>query len=146
MDAFLPKPYTLNAMRSMLTRWLVAESASAPAINLVFIESLREIDDSGAMDLVRNLFLAFLEAAGQGMAQLQLAITQGNTEALGKAAHALKSSSANVGAQALSACYRALEQSGREDKIDDARAMFIQVRREHQRAVAEIDQLMMEIA
>lgn len=146
MDAFLPKPITLNALHAMLARWLAVDEAVAlPAINLTFIESLREIDALGGMGLAQDLFRAFLDTAGPGLAQVQQAISSGNTAALGKVAHTLKSTAANVGAQQLSGAYRELESLGREDKLEQARALLPQVWREHQRVVAEIDHLMMEL-
>ena len=65
--------------------------------------------------------------------------------ALARSAHALKSSAANVGALVLSNSCRELEQLCREDRLDDARALFPRVHREHLRVYAEIDQLLMEI-
>ena len=147
MDAFLPKPFTLNALHAVLARWLsVDDAAVAPAINLVFIESLRGIDEFGGLGLARNLFMAFLETAGSALSQVQQAISSGNAVELGKAAHMLKSAAANVGAQQLSDGYRELEKCGREGRIEPARTLLPQVQHEHQRVVAEIDQLMMEIA
>jgi signal transduction histidine kinase/CheY-like chemotaxis protein len=157
MDAFLPKPYTLGTLRHLLARWLVeqapqtaadraAEVALQPGIRPGFLASLRELDAEGGMTLARLLFMAFLETAMQGQTQVQQALTSGNTVALGKAAHALKSSAANVGAQFLSDAYRELEQLCRDARIDDARRLFPHIQREHLRALAEIDQLMLEIA
>jgi signal transduction histidine kinase/HPt (histidine-containing phosphotransfer) domain-containing protein/ActR/RegA family two-component response regulator len=150
MDAFLAKPYTLVTLRATLARWLVAAPSRVfviepPAINLAAIETLRQLDASGGMGLIKELFAAFLESADQGMARLQTAMTAGNSRALGQVAHALKSSTANVGAQVLSGCYRELEKFGREDNLDEARAIFGRVRREHDRAVSQIHELLMEI-
>lgn len=157
MDAFLPKPYTLSALRDMLAPWLKSGAVGervdpaqspavlAPAINLTFIESLREIDASRSMGLARDLFMAFQTSATQGMADVQQAFLSGNSLALAKAAHALKSSAANVGAQALSAQFHELEKWGREDRMNEARALFPQVQSEHLRALGEIDHLMKEL-
>jgi signal transduction histidine kinase/CheY-like chemotaxis protein/HPt (histidine-containing phosphotransfer) domain-containing protein len=164
MDAFLAKPYTLATLRATLAQWLgpapLLESVTShppatrnlpggatelPSINLAVIETLRQLDASGSMALTRELFAAFLESADLGIARLQTAIATGNSQALGQAAHALKSSTANVGAQVLSACYRDLEKLGREDSIDEARAMFGRVRREHDRAVSQIHEILMEV-
>jgi CheY-like chemotaxis protein/HPt (histidine-containing phosphotransfer) domain-containing protein len=150
MDAFLPKPYTLDTLRTLLSRWLTEgavadQDALAPCISLAFIDSLHQIDVASGMSLSRELFPAYLAIAALGMSQIEQALDSGNTAALGKAAHALKSSAANVGALVLSNSYRELEQLCREDRLDDARALFPRVHREHLRACAEIDQLLMEI-
>ena len=156
MDAFLPKPYTLRELRDMLTRWLATAAPDeefepeqgtvlVQAINRAFIESLREIDPLGSMGLARELFVAFVASATQDMVAVRQAFLTGNSLALAKAAHALKSSAANVGAQALYAHFRELEKCGREDRMDEARALFPQVQSEHLRVLCEIDQLMKEL-
>jgi HPt (histidine-containing phosphotransfer) domain-containing protein len=65
---------------------------------------------------------------------------------LATAAHALKSSTANVGAKTLSEFYRQLEQLGREGRLADARELLIQVRHEHQRAVVRMYEILQEAA
>jgi HPt (histidine-containing phosphotransfer) domain-containing protein len=124
----------------------VDDTVVSPAINMVFIESLRGIDAFGGLGLARDLFMAFLETAGPGLSLVQQAISSGNMVELSKSAHMLKSSAANVGAKLLSDGYRELEKCGREGRIEPARTLLPQVQHEHQRVVAEIDQLMMEIA
>ena len=145
MDAFLAKPYTLAMLRAMLARWLVAKPVEVSAINLTFIESLRELDGAGGMALAGALFRAFLASADLGMTQVQVAINTGNGKSLAQAAHALKSSASNVGAEILAAYYRDLEKCAREDRVDEARAMFERVRLEYLRAVLQIDELLMEL-
>ena len=145
MDDFLAKPYTLATLRAMLARWLVATPVVACAINLAFIETLRELDDMGGTGLTRELFQAFLGTTDLGMTQVQVAIRTGNGKSLAQAAHALKSSAANVGAQVLSDGYHALEKYAREGRITEAWTMFEPIRLEHQRVVSQIDELLMEL-
>ncbi len=117
-----------------------------PAINLAVMDTLRELDESGSTDLAREIFRSFLETADQGLAQVRAAILAGDAKALGHAAHALKSSTANVGAQTLSACYRELEKLGRDVRMDEALALLAQTQREHQRAVSHLNELLMDFA
>ena len=90
--------------------------------------------------------LTFLQVADQGLAQVQAAISDGDSGALSQAAHALKSSAANVGALALSAGYRDLERLGREGGLGDADDVFQRVRQEQARAIKEIHELVGELA
>ncbi|MDH3209230.1 MAG: response regulator [Burkholderiaceae bacterium] len=164
MDGFLAKPYTLATLHVTLERWLVtgyepaagverraeppfsAIMGESPAISLEVIEALRELDESGGMGLARGLLQSFLETADHGVAQVVASIGAGDCKSLGQAAHALKSSTANVGAQMLSAYYRELERFGREGNIDEARARLDLVRREHARAVSQMRELLLELA
>ena len=167
MNGFLAKPYTLATLRAKLVRWLPhrppetpdaqphgqhaalplpTPPAETPAINPAVLDTLRELDEAGGTDLAREIFSSFLETADHGFAQVQAAVQAGDAKGLGHAAHALKSSTANVGAQALSACYRELERLGREDRIDEAQALLAQTQREHRRAVSQLNELLMDFA
>ncbi|MBL0149928.1 MAG: Hpt domain-containing protein [Ideonella sp.] len=74
------------------------------------------------------------------------ALAEGNAKAWAQAAHSLKSSAANLGADALAGCYRELEKCGREGRIDDARSLLEPTRREQQRALLELRELLAETA
>ena len=96
------------------------------------------------MGLAREIFEAFLATAGSDVALVEGALADGNAGALRQAAHGLKSSTANVGAQALSACYRELERCGREGRVDAARELIGQLRAEHERAVLQLRAILTE--
>jgi len=143
MDAFLGKPYSLQALRAVLSRWLRsadndAEVVATHAIDPAVVDTLRELDESGGFDLARLIFKTFLESAAQGLDQVETAIVFGDGKALGHAAHALKSGSANVGAQTLSSAYGELERCGREGRIDDARVLLVSVRQTQDQALAQM--------
>jgi two-component system, sensor histidine kinase and response regulator len=152
MNAFLAKPYTLAMLSAMLGRWLPAggtETATAEqpaAIDLAVLDTLRELDESGGFGLARQIFRSFIESADDGLAQVETAIAASNGKALGQAAHALKSSTANVGAQILSGCYSELECCGREGRIDEAGALLGRVRREHMRASSQLRDMLVGFA
>jgi CheY-like chemotaxis protein/HPt (histidine-containing phosphotransfer) domain-containing protein len=168
MDDFLAKPYTLATLRAKLARWLPearpkapgagapasshggadapGSFVAAPAIHPETLETLRELDEKGGMELARKIFGTFLSAAEQDFARVQAAIQAGDAKSLGQAAHALKSASANVGARSLSSCYRELEMCAREGRMGEASACLERTRLEHGRAVAELRELLQEIA
>jgi signal transduction histidine kinase/DNA-binding response OmpR family regulator len=173
MDDFLAKPYSLTQLQATLSRWLwahaagPAQAAHAPGvrragtvalpaeaapetaaltINLAALDTLRELDPTGSTDLVKELLRMFLDTAPQAVARLRSAIAAGNSKAVGQAAHALKSSAANVGADRLSVGYRELEKLGREDRIEEARALAHHVDAEHERAVSRLREILEEFA
>ena len=161
MDDFLSKPYGLAQLHATVLRWLsmaktssvrestfesaesTENSTSTPAINLKLLEALREIDPDGGMGLAHQIVQTFLDSAQQRVDHVEQAIASGDSEMLGQAAHALKSSTANVGAETLSGLYKQLEKLGREQRIDDARDLLDEVRREHHRAVSDMQALLM---
>jgi signal transduction histidine kinase/CheY-like chemotaxis protein/HPt (histidine-containing phosphotransfer) domain-containing protein len=164
MDDFLSKPYSLGQLQAILMRWLPAanpldtgetaprenppaqddNTEGIPAINLKVLGALREIDPDGGMGLAREIMRTFLASAQERVSNVEQAIASGDGEILGQAAHALKSSTANVGAETLSGLYRQLEKLGRERRIDEARALLDAVRKEHQRAVSDMQTLLTE--
>jgi CheY-like chemotaxis protein/HPt (histidine-containing phosphotransfer) domain-containing protein len=165
MNDFLPKPFKLAQLQALLARWLpragetsstttvlaaAARDASvvpgSDAIDLRELQSVRELDPAGGMDLVKTILRIFIESAGESVARIENAILARDGGQLAAAAHALKSSTANVGAKTLSEFYRRLEQLGREGRLADARELLIQVRPEHQRAVARMYEILQEAA
>jgi HPt (histidine-containing phosphotransfer) domain-containing protein len=57
------------------------------------------------------------------MARIDAALANEEPVEAARSAHALKSSSANVGADGLSVLFRELEQMGRESRISEARSL-----------------------
>ena len=169
MNAFLPKPFTLSGMHAMLAPWLATQAGAspaaappaagqslelntteapateAPAINPAILGTLRELDDAGGMDLAREIFGSFLASAAQNAHALQLAMHSGDAPALTRLAHALKSSSANVGAQTLSGICRDLEKCGRNGQLADAQVLLEQVQNEQKRVVHALQQILKEV-
>ena len=166
MNDFLPKPFKLAQLQALLVRWLprvdeahstsiALEAADArdtlvvpgsDAIDLRALQTIRELDPAGGMDLVKTILRIFIESAGESVARVENAILALDGGQLAAAAHALKSSTANVGAKTLSEFYRRLEQLGRDGRLADARELLIQVRPEHQRAVARMYEILQEAA
>ena len=165
MNAFLAKPYTLTALHATLAGWLpgsrdvvavppeavapgvaARRDGSGPAINPAAIETLRELDEPGSNELVTQLVSSFLKSADGNLERVAAALAEGNARAWAQVAHALKSSAANLGADALAGCYRELEKCGREARLDDARSLLEPTRREQQRALHELRELLGETA
>ncbi|HUQ79378.1 MAG TPA: Hpt domain-containing protein [Patescibacteria group bacterium] len=71
----------------------------------------------GELDFVDELVDTYLEDGRNQVEGLRAAFGRGDTGALVRAAHSLKSSSLNVGALALAERCRALEESGRGGPI-----------------------------
>jgi CheY-like chemotaxis protein/HPt (histidine-containing phosphotransfer) domain-containing protein len=114
-----------------------------PAINTAALATLREIDDDSG--LVEQLVGRFLAAADGHLARVVEAAAAGDTQAVAQTAHSLKSSAANLGAEALAACCRELERSARQGHVDDVRARIEATRREQVRALAQLRELMAEV-
>jgi signal transduction histidine kinase/CheY-like chemotaxis protein/HPt (histidine-containing phosphotransfer) domain-containing protein len=123
MDDYLAKPFRqvdlLKAIRRYLkpaTTQTQAEAASArspaetpKALAPGGLAMIRELDPDGSRGLVRRIIEAYTVDAPKLVAAARSAIATGDAEALRRAAHTLKSSSANVGAETLAATCREIE-------------------------------------
>jgi signal transduction histidine kinase/CheY-like chemotaxis protein/HPt (histidine-containing phosphotransfer) domain-containing protein len=159
MNAFLAKPYTIAALQAALAGWLKestdtvappGQTQPAPAvpavINLKAIDTLRELDAPGGTSLVSQLVQSFLDAAAGNLERVETAVASGDAPTLVKAAHPVASSAAMLGAESLATCYRELERCGRDERIDDARSCLERVRREQQRTLLSLRELLTEAA
>ncbi len=130
MDDHLAKPYTRRQLAKVLSRWLPAAKvsrAAAPApastpapldgpddsaLDAAALANIRAIDD-GDGSVIREVIQMYLDEAPDHLHALQTALERSDGSALGRAAHALKSASFNVGAIKLAETCRDLERVGK---------------------------------
>ncbi len=140
MDDYLTKPFSREQLAATLLRWLPksgaaqagaapptlpasAAPAEAPAedpIDWRALDAIRHLPGPNGSVLVNKVIRAYLADTPPRLAQMRAAADAGDAEALRKAAHGLKSSSANVGAQNLAALCKELETIGRGGSVDAA--------------------------
>jgi HPt (histidine-containing phosphotransfer) domain-containing protein len=166
MDDYLAKPYSRNQLQQVLTRWLTLETGadeekikasttepetstktpSSTALNLKCIDQLRELDPSGGITLIRQILQAYLDSSFNAMTEITQAINHRDAETVRRAAHSMKSSSANVGADNLSSLFKQLEDLCKQEKLEQASKTFDEIRQEYTQAVTEIRVLLAEDA
>ncbi|MBL8420966.1 MAG: response regulator, partial [Dechloromonas sp.] len=140
MDDYLSKPFTSTGLSTVLRRWLPqtgtaadpppppppAESAapvassSEHAVNPRALDAIRQLPGANGALLVERVIRAYLADAPARLAEMRAASAAGDADALRKAAHSMKSSSANVGADGLATVCKALETIGRGATVDGA--------------------------
>jgi HPt (histidine-containing phosphotransfer) domain-containing protein len=97
---------------------------AATAINPRALAAIRELSAASGPALVRKVVHAFLADTPARLAQMREAAGTGDAEALRKAAHGLKSSCANVGAERMAELCKELEAIGRSGDTDGARRLL----------------------
>ncbi len=120
-------------------------AAVPPAINSAILDTLREFDANGSMSLARTVFGTFIDTADASCAAVQAAINSGDATALSQSAHAMKSGSANIGAEILASAYAELEQLGRDGHLSEAATVWPRAEQEHLRAVAQLKEMILSI-
>ena len=163
MDDYLAKPFTLAQLSEMLTKWvpiptngdtteptsspsagqeeLPADQALSPApaeIDKAAWEAILALQRPGRPDILAKVLTAYLNDSRTLVEEIRSAVQSQDAVALAKAAHRLKSSSAQLGALATSAHCKELESLGRLARLDGAAALLAQLTDAHQAACAEI--------
>lgn len=132
MNDFITKPFTLGQLRQALSRWLperfqsdkdkeaaaqegealsgyVQESSIVNGIDKHALNALRILDTTSNPNGFVDLISTFLKSSRKTIDQLREAFDNASTESIAQAAHSLRSSSANLGAVALSKLCQELE-------------------------------------
>ncbi|MBI3575878.1 MAG: response regulator [Gammaproteobacteria bacterium] len=142
MDDYLPKPLSREELERVLARWLGPSHASetpasvenppptappsktpvvqADLLDHKALNAIRALQRDGAPSILDKVVGLYLGSAPELIRQMSAAAERNDAPALQKAAHSLKSSSANVGALHLSALCKELETMGRVNSTDGA--------------------------
>ncbi|NMQ29567.1 response regulator [Candidatus Accumulibacter phosphatis] len=169
MDDYLSKPFSRERLLATLRRWLpLATSTETPAapsatpvakpvtaeqttaasgegpINPRALDAIRRLPGPNGAALVNKVVGAYLADTPRRLAQMHAAAAAGDAETLRKAAHALKSSSANVGAEQLATLCRELETLARKETVDGAKPLLEVVEFEIPRVLASLATILAE--
>jgi CheY-like chemotaxis protein/HPt (histidine-containing phosphotransfer) domain-containing protein len=106
-----------------------ADASAGPVLDREIVDDLREIMGDEFVSLVR----VFLEDAPRALGKLEMAAARNDLEALVGPAHSLKSTSANLGALALSDLARTIEHGARQKSLGDPAVIVGQMSREFHR-------------
>ncbi|MGS0754040.1 ATP-binding protein [Roseateles sp. GG27B] len=139
VGATLDAPNVTAALKS------TASATLKPAINGAILRTLREFEANGSMNLAKTVFNTFIDTSDASRAQVQAAINNSDAAALSQAAHAMKSGSANIGAEILAGVYAELEQMGRNGHLGDAAAAWRRAEYEHERAITHLKELLLTL-
>jgi signal transduction histidine kinase/CheY-like chemotaxis protein/HPt (histidine-containing phosphotransfer) domain-containing protein len=108
--------------------------AQAPcALDESALANIRALQRPGAPDLLLRVVDLYLASAPKLIKQMHAALVQSDAPAIMRAAHTLKSSSANLGARHLADLCKTLEACSRKGNIDPAAAMLAQLQAEYVR-------------
>ncbi len=147
MDDYVSKPFTREDLRRVLQKWTTPELAAkaeevaaperpadaAPSLDESVLDTLRTLDAGGEQGLVTRVVTTYLESSRQLFEAARHAADAGDAEALARAMHTLKSSSAQLGARRLSLLCKDLEARGRAGSLEDADALLSQAGEELER-------------
>jgi two-component system sensor histidine kinase/response regulator len=97
------------------------------------LSEIRSLQREGAPDLLDKVIRAYVSEAPNLLERLINAVEQGDALETYKAAHTLKSSSANIGALSLAELFKKLEALARDQSLDQAKSILAHISLEYER-------------
>ena len=133
MDAYLPKPVELAALRAVLAAVMGAPPAPGPDVPVIDrgrIAQMRALEDADNPTLVADIAAMFLDDAPRHLATLGQALRAGDCAQLAAAAHRFLSAIGNLGVQRMQVHCAELERRACEGALDGAGAVLDALARE----------------
>ncbi|MCB1947776.1 Hpt domain-containing protein [Nitrosomonas sp.] len=118
------------------------EPADHSVLNQDQLASIRGLDPLNGNELVERILQVFLDTSVDLVRQIEQAEKSNDAESLYHAAHALKSSSANIGAENLAAIAKKLEHCGRSGEVAQIKQLLDALQQHYQRVTTEIKKLL----
>ena len=124
MQDYLSKPISVERLHGTLKKWLTVDNGDLGdkdvyAIDTASLDSIRNLKGVGGDTMVRRVVDLYLSNSEMLVDELRRALRQADAEAVRQGAHALKSSSQNVGALGLATLSQKLEEMGRSGELVD---------------------------
>ena len=142
MNDYLAKPFTLAQLRNILLPSKVSRSAANKVtLDQNAIEAVRQLDPDGKDRLLGRLIALYRDDSSQLLADIDNGMKVGDSEAIARAAHTLKSSSANLGATNVAAIARQIEHAARSGDIADLAGSVTKLRAQRTVALSELEAL-----
>ena len=151
MQDYLSKPITSEKLHGTLRKWLrVAPDGAATekpeSIDTASLNRIRNLKGVGGDKMVRRVVDLYLSRSSTLVESLRTGILQGDAEAVRQGAHALKSSSQNVGASSLARLSQELEEMGRRGQLVDADRYMCELDRIYPKTVVAIKSVIQDVS
>ncbi|MCL4792260.1 MAG: Hpt domain-containing protein [Gammaproteobacteria bacterium] len=109
-----------------------------PVLDESALDRIRALQQPGSTDLVDRLIGIYLDTSQGLVEKIRTALAAGDARTICAAAHALKSSSGNMGATALTELAGQVECRTRDADLSDAQSLIGRLLEEHQRVTAAL--------
>jgi two-component system sensor histidine kinase/response regulator len=155
MDDYLTKPIRPHALAQMLDRWLAPDAQTSSAIggepvvsgedaaelDAERLSMLRDLDDGDGV-LLASIADEFSAEAARQLDRVREGLAEGDPQAVERAAHSIKGSSANLGATRLAELTGHLEALGRARALGSAAEVVDEIAVELEKVLVALAQLL----
>ncbi|MDH3509871.1 MAG: response regulator [Gammaproteobacteria bacterium] len=157
MDDYLSKPFSMKELRSILAKWLpttkafdaqeVGENVKPSsnvdqepdtAIQIEALEMIGLLDPAQGKNLATRVIGVYENSSIELIDRLSDALSDGDVDRVRTAAHALKSSSGNVGAARLVTMCRDIELAARDKELNGLIERLAAIKKEHAQVLGEL--------
>jgi CheY-like chemotaxis protein/HPt (histidine-containing phosphotransfer) domain-containing protein len=167
MDDYLSKPFNIQDVESILERWLFSRTApggkglqeekasprgdtpeetagdagveDALPIDQNALDMIASLQPQGGDSVLRKVISLYLDSSLKLMKNIREAAEGNDSQALHRAAHTLKSSSAYLGAMTLSGICKELEIMGRDESPEGVEVRIAGLDREYRKVYASLE-------
>jgi two-component system sensor histidine kinase/response regulator len=159
MDDYLSKPFSMEELRALLIHWLSVtdlpfampddppiESAlnettdGRETVSVQVLEMISALDPKNGKALTNRVIGVYQDNSSELIESIANALDEGDANKIRTAAHALKSSSGNVGAERLVGMCREIEFAAREKEMSEMTERLSAIRLEHQKVLSQLGQ------
>lgn len=156
MDGYLSKPFTNQQLAGVIEHWLSSAGvkecrertseglkkassgrevrlklASEGVLDRKALDRIRALQRKDMPDILTRVVTLYLDTSPKLLQRIQAAIAESDGTKLSSAAHSLKSCSVSLGAEALAAICRELEERGRNNDLANAQAVLSVIESEY---------------
>lgn len=150
MDHYLTKPFNMADIRSAVEYFIkgtseptntqddlntagcpglhsIESSEESQVINFAAIDTIREVEKQTGNPILPEIYKGFLSQMEEKMAEFTSILRSDDKGNLYKTAHAIKSMSANLGAEQIRKLSAEIEKESRENQFDNAEQLFTDI-------------------
>ncbi len=137
MDDYIAKPIRREDLQAALQRSVqtatktASNNAPIVRLNMEAIRELQSLREEGGADPLADVVAAFVEHSPRMIAEMQSYATLGRMDGLQRAAHSLKGSASNLGAEVLARLCGDLEKAAKENHRDVFPALLTRLESEY---------------
>jgi len=152
MDDYMSKPFSIEMMKAMLSKYLyisqqvdaqlfVPQTTAPSILDAKALDSLRSLQRPGQPDILLRFSHDFLTSSTRLINDMQSAVEKSDSEGMAMSAHAMKSSSAVMGALQLSEMCKSMMEKAHTNALQDVQALMQDIEHEYRQVSKAVEYL-----